>query len=73
MVLDRTAGSFFSTFSLPSDASDADSTTDDTTPAATGNMNCPAGTRAVGFSFLPNDYGIEQLKVRASHHACIPA
>lgn len=31
--------------------------------AQTDVVRCPAGTRAVGFSFLPNDYGMEQLEV----------
>ena len=47
----RTLGGFFTSF-----GSSAAS-------GIPGNVNCPNGTRAVGFSFLPDDFGMQQLQV----------
>lgn len=50
-----------------STASSSNPNNDDSQMAAQADIvRCPAGTRAVGFSFLPNDYGMEQLKVSVS-------
>ena len=52
----RTSGGFFTGFGTTSIPNQVGS-------PAPGNINCPQNTRAVGFSFLPNDFGIEKLQV----------
>ena len=55
----RTIGGFFTTFGTGDVFNDyGEGTTQD------GNVQCPSNTRATGYSFLPNDFGMAQLQVR---------
>ena len=56
---DRTSGEFFQGFGTTTSPGDNGAST-------LGDINCPQGTRAVGFSFLPNDFGMEKLTVSCS-------